>query len=407
MNGLPDPGGELDERDGGATRGDQGSTYRSRMWTAASRRGVPLATIIATVVVAVAVVDIDALVILLLWVLRTIILYCLIAGFVALLRSPVVRLVERVGVTHGGAVAIVFVVAVLAFVGVVVEFTVPLVHAVLGFAKDVPNLVDQAEKGRGRIGELLKRLHLQNWVKKNAPKVAGDIERSLKPAQAISVGTAAFSTVVGLATIAVLSLFFLLESRGIRAGLLGMFAPERARRIARVYTEASRSVTGYMLGDALTSVVAGVVVFITLVIVGVPYPLLLGLWVALVDLLPLVGGLLAGLPVAVIALFHSLPACVVVVIVFLAYQQIENHVLNPLVMSRTVRMNPLWVLLAVLVGATLGDRVGSGLGAFAGALIGIPFGGALQVVVRELRPGRIGAEDASPGAAGGDGAAVP
>ena len=72
---------------------------------------------------------------------------------------------------------------------------------------------------------------------------------------------------------------------------------------------------------------------------------------------------------------------------FLVYQQIENHILNPVIMSKTVRLNPLWVLLAVLVGATLGGRVGAGLGTFVGALIGIPVGGAIQVVVREIRKG--------------------
>ena len=126
----------------------------------------------------------------------------------------------------------------------------------------------------------------------------------------------------------------------------------------RVYHESSRSVTGYMFGNGLTSIIAGVIVFITLVILGVPYPGLLGLWVALVDLLPLVGGLLAGVPVAIVAAFHSLPALIVTVVVFLVYQQVENHLLNPMIMSKTVRLNPLWVLLAVLVGATLGaDRL--------------------------------------------------
>ena len=74
-------------------------------------------------------------------------------------------------------------------------------------------------------------------------------------------------------------------------------------------------------------------------------------------------------------------------IVFLVYQQVENHVLNPVIMSRTVRLNPFWVLIAVLVGATLGGRVAGGLGTFVGALIGIPLGGAIQVIVRELRRG--------------------
>ena len=142
-----------------------------------------------------------------------------------------------------------------------------------------------------------------------------------------------------------------------------------------------------MLGNGLTSVIAGVISGLTLAILGVPFALLLGVFVALVDLLPLVGGLLAGLPVVVIAAIHSVPAGIVMLIVFLVYQQIENHVLNPVIMSRTVQLNPFWVLIAVLVGATLGGKIAGGLGTFVGALIGIPIGGALQVIVRELRRG--------------------
>jgi predicted PurR-regulated permease PerM len=374
------------------------------MWSAAAARDVPLATILTTLLVAFAIFDLNALVILLLWVLRSIILYLVVALFLALLLSPPIRAVRRLGVAHGVDVTIVFVAAIVVFVGIVVLFTAPLVHAVTRFARDLPTLVRQAEHGRGRIGKLLQHFHLQRWVTQNAPKIAGDITKVLKPAQALSVGAAALSTLVALGTIAVLTLFLLLEVPNLRRAFLSLLSPARAERFVRVYSEASRSVTGYMLGNGLTSVVAGIVVFITLVVVGVPYPLLLGLWVALVDLLPLVGGLIAGVPVAVIALFHSVPAFIVVVVVFLVYQQIENHVLNPLIMSRTVRLNPLWVLLAVLIGATLGDRVGSGLGAFVGALIGIPVGGAVQVVVRELRSVRPDVEDEMRPAAGEPGA---
>jgi predicted PurR-regulated permease PerM len=174
--------------------------------------------------------------------------------------------------------------------------------------------------------------------------------------------------------------------------------PARAERVERTYREASRAVTGYMLGNILTSVIAGLIVLVTLFALGVPFPLLFGLWVALVDLLPLVGGLLAGVPTVFVAAIHSLPAGIVMVIVFLVYQQVENHVLNPVVMSKTVRLNPLWVLLAVLVGAKLGGTIGSSFGTFIGALIGIPAGGALQVIVRELR--RNPEAEPAPGAPG-------
>jgi predicted PurR-regulated permease PerM len=119
-------------------------------------------------------------------------------------------------------------------------------------------------------------------------------------------------------------------------------------------------------------------------ILGVPFALLWALWVALFDFLPMIGGAVAGIPTALFALTHSLSAFIVFAVVFLAYTQIENHILNPIVMSRTVRINPLLVLIAILVGANVGDLVGGFFGGFVGTLLAIPTAGALQVVVREL-----------------------
>jgi predicted PurR-regulated permease PerM len=128
----------------------------------------------------------------------------------------------------------------------------------------------------------------------------------------------------------------------------------------------------------------GLVVFVTMVILGVPFALLIGLWVALVAMIPLIGGLIAGAPAVALALLHSPTAGLVALIVFVGFQLVENHFIYPVVMSRTVRMNPLWVLLAVLIGANLGGVFGSTLGALTGALVAIPVGGAIQVVFREV-----------------------
>ncbi len=139
-----------------------------------------------------------------------------------------------------------------------------------------------------------------------------------------------------------------------------------------------------MLGNVLTSIIAGLVVFVTLLIVGVPFPFLWALWVALVDFLPMIGGALAGIPTVLFALGHSLTAGIVTLVVFLVYTQFENHVLNPVVMSRTVRVNPLLVLLSILVGASIGSWIGGVFGAFVAALLAIPAAGAVQVIVREV-----------------------
>ena len=155
--------------------------------------------------------------------------------------------------------------------------------------------------------------------------------------------------------------------------------------------DVGQAVTGYMLGNLATSLIAGVVIFATLRLTGVPFAVVLGIWVGIVDFLPLVGGLLAGVPTVAIALLHSLPAGIVTLVVFLIYQQIENHILNPIVMSRTVRLNPLWVLLAILAGAELGGIIGTTFGSLVGTLLAVPTASVLQVLAKDLwAPARIG-----------------
>ena len=200
----------------------------------------------------------------------------------------------------------------------------------------------------------------------------------------MTVGKGAASLLATLGTIFALIVLFLLEGPKMRQGLLKLMPPERAAYYTRVAREISQSATGYALGNLLTSLIAGVVVFVTLTVLGVPFPLLWALWVALVDFLPMVGGALAGIPTVLFALGHSLTAGIVTAAAFIAYQQIENHVLNPVVMSRTVNVNPLLVLLSLLVGTSIGDWVGGFFGSFVAALLSIPVAGALQVITREL-----------------------
>jgi hypothetical protein len=118
----------------------------------------------------------------------------------------------------------------------------------------------------------------------------------------------------------------------------------------------------------------------------------------------MVGGALAGIPTVLFALGHSLTAGIVTAIAFIAYQQIENHVLNPVVMSRTVKVNPLLVLLSLLVGTSIGDWVGGFFGSFVAALLSIPVAGALQVITREIWQATAwpGPPHSEPGPAGRD-----
>jgi len=282
---------------------------------------------------------------------------------------------------RGAAVAIVTLLATLVFIGLAVAFGYPLVNGITHLADALPGYIANAQHGRGWIGHLVTRYHIQDWVQRNTPKLVSYAQSLSKPA--LSIGAGAFSLVIELLTIFFLVLLLLIEAPKMRVWILSQMRPARAARVTAVSAEVNQAVAGYMLGNLLTSLIAGILVFVTLMILGVPYPLLWGLWVALVDFLPMIGGALAGIPTALFAFTHSLTAGIVTAIVFITYQQIENHILNPVIMSKTVKISPLLVLVAVLVGASLGSLVGGLFGGFVAALLAIPLAGALQVLVRE------------------------
>ncbi len=350
----------------------------ARLLKAADRRRVPLLTIVTTVAIVAATYLAGKLI----YRLRDIVLLILVAGFVSVLLNPIVGVLERRLVRRrGAAVGIVTLLALLFFIGLAAVFGYPLVNGITHLANRLPSYVASAQNGTGWIGHLARKYHILAWVQRNTPKLVAYAQSLSKPA--LSIGTAAFSLIIQLATIFVLVLMLLLEGPKMRRWILSQMRPSRAATTTRISGEVNSAVIGYMLGNFLTSLIAGIVVFVTLLVLGVPFPQLWGLWVGLVDFLPLVGGALAGIPTVLFAFGHSITAGIVTLVVFLVYTQVENHILNPVIMSKTVKISPLLVLLAVLVGASLGSLVGGVFGGFVAALLAIPLAGALQVLVRE------------------------
>ena len=351
-----------------------------RLRDAAARRGIPLATILVTV----GVVVVTYLAGKLAYRIRDVLLMIAIALFISLILNPMVGTLQRWGIRRRGwAVAIVAIWTVAVFVGLLAAFGYPLAHGVAHLSQKLPSYVKAAEQGQGPVGHLVTRFHLQAWVNRNAPKLQSLGGTLAKPA--LTAGKGAASLLATLATIFALIVLFLLEGPRLCQAVLSKLSPDRATYYSGVAREITQSATGYAFGNLLTSLIAGVVMFVTLTLLGVPFPLLWGLWVAIVDFLPMVGGALAGIPTVAFALFaDSLTAGIITAAAFIAYQQIENHVLNPVIMSKTTNVDPLIVLLSILIGTSIGDWVGGFFGSFVAALLSIPVAGALQVIIREL-----------------------
>jgi predicted PurR-regulated permease PerM len=150
--------------------------------------------------------------------------------------------------------------------------------------------------------------------------------------------------------------------------------PEQSRdRWRGIGHQIYRTVGGYITGNIFISVIAGVSSTLVLLGFGVPYAVALGLLVAILDLIPLAGATIAAIIVVSVAFIHSVPAGIVLLIFFVTYQQIENHIIQPIVYSRTVQLSPLAVLISVLIGAQLAGVLG--------ALAAIPVAGTFQVLL--------------------------
>lgn len=310
----------------------------------------------------------------LLWFLRAFVLDLILALIVALVLDPAVKLLYRLGIKRSFGSALVFIIALAIFLAILYLVTRPLYSAGVRFSHQLPSLVNQAQTGTGQFGSLIKRFHVDSYVQSNASKLTNLLTSS--SGTAIGAARKVLSGLVSVITIFLLALFIEIEAPRLYDAISILAGRSKRASLFRVRERLVKAITGFVLGNVATSLIAGIVVYVTLLLLGVPFAIVLAVWVALVDLLPLVGGLLAGIPTVLFALLHSVTAGIVAAVVFIVYQQIENHILNPLVMSRAVKLNPLWVLIAVLVGAHLFG--------FIGALIGIPAAATIQVVGGEI-----------------------
>jgi predicted PurR-regulated permease PerM len=305
-----------------------------------------------------------------------IITWILVAVFLALALNPAVEKFERRGMRRGYASATVFLLALAAIVGLGFLVLPPLVRQVTDFIQAVPDLVDDLVAGRGALGFLQRDYHIVDRIRSAIEEngVGGVLGVT---APAIAVAQSVFSVIIGSVAIAFLTYFMLLDGPRMVERFYA-FLPESARpRWERVGNEIYRTVGGYVTGNIFISIIAGLAALVALFAVGSSYSVALAVVVAILDLIPLAGATMAAIIVsAVVFVELGWVKGVIIVVFFLLYQQLENHVLQPIIYGRTVQLSPLIVLISVLIGAELAGILG--------ALAAIPVAGIVQAIGREL-----------------------
>jgi predicted PurR-regulated permease PerM len=309
---------------------------------------------------------------------RSVLIQLVIAIVLAMTLEPLVRTFERRGVRRGAAVGITFglvAAALLAFAYLVFQ---PLVTELEGFANNLPRLLRELTHGRGRLGFLEVRYHVVERAR-DAVKQHGVTGAT---GQTLGFVTNVVQTGGAIIFIAFLTLFVQLGGRQWFDSLVGFVPGAHRERVRRMGSGVSRAVGGYVTGNLLISVIAGTVTTLVLLATHVPYPVPLGLIVAVFDLVPLVGATIGTVVVGSVALTKGVSTAAIVVGAMIVYQQVENHTIQQLVYHRTVQLSALAISLSVAAGAELGGVVG--------ALLGIPAAGALKVLFGEFAAWRQG-----------------
>ncbi|MFG3581159.1 AI-2E family transporter [Micromonospora chersina] len=324
----------------------------------------------------------------LVWQTRRVLGWLVAAAFLAVALNPLVnRVQQRLVRRRAVAALLVFLAALVVLAALTVVLVVPLVSELTRFAHQAPDLLREARAGRGPVGELLERFHVRRYAEAHADefrRFGGQLGRST-----LGLARGAAQGVAGMLSVVVLAYLIVVQAPQITARTLALAGGgARAERLHRVGRDSARTITGYVSGNLLISLICGVLTFVVLLLTGVPYAAVVALLVAVADLIPMVGATLGAIVAGGAGFLHSPTAGVIVLVFFVVYQQFENHVLQPTIMSHAVQLNPLTVLVSVLAAAQLGGLVG--------ALLAIPAAGIAKILLREFVPATHAGPDQPP-----------
>ncbi len=303
---------------------------------------------------------------------RSVLILILVAGFLAVGLNPAVLWLQQRGLRRSLAVTLVLGLAV-AFVGAFLAIVgPPLARQATELVDELPAYAERLQQGNGVLADFERRFDLADRLRGAA--TGGAAQQAV--GGVLGVGAAVLGALISTLTVLILTLYFLANYDSVKNALYRLAPRSRRARVGLISDEVLHRTGGYVLGNLATSAVAGITTAIFLSIVGVPYAIALGMFVAIVDLIPLVGATIGAVAVTVVAFFVSVPAGLITFGYYMAYQQIENYVLVPRIMQRTVSVSPVTTVVAVLIGGSL-------LGVL-GALLAIPLAAAGQLVLSEI-----------------------
>jgi predicted PurR-regulated permease PerM len=302
---------------------------------------------------------------------RSVLILIGLAFFIAAGLDPVVVWLTRHGLRRWAAVTIV-ILALFALVGGFIAAAIPPVTAqTSALINELPRYVHQLQDHSSTLGRLNDKYHIEQRVTsllntKGTALVGG----------VIGAGQIVISTVSSIVLVGVMSIYFLVGMPQTKLFLYHLIPRSRRTRAVLIGDEIFTKVGGYVLGNVITSFIAGAGTFLWMLAWGIPYPALLGLLVFLLDLIPVIGSTVGGAIVTLVALTVSLPVAIATLIFYVAYRLAEDYLLVPRIIGHTVKVPALGGMVAIVIGGVVMGIIG--------ALIAIPVAAAIQLILEEV-----------------------
>jgi predicted PurR-regulated permease PerM len=308
--------------------------------------------------------------------LSSVLMLIIVALFLALGLDPVVQWLQSRGLRRGYAAAIVFLGVVAVFVGLIALVVPPVVKEATQLVDQAPDFVDNLLKNR-TVRDLDEQYGIVSRAQAELQKRATD--QSLWTSifgGVLGAGKAVVGGLFSAFTVLVLTLYFTASLPRVKASVYRMVPRTRRQRVSFLSEEISRRVGGYFLGQIAVATVNAICSYIMMMIVGIPYAAVLAVSVGVLGLIPMVGATLGAVLVVIVALFQSGTAALIVTVYYVIYQQVENYVVSPRIMQRTVSVPGAVTVVAALAGGTLLGVVG--------ALMAIPVAAGLLLLYQEV-----------------------
>ncbi|WP_372442835.1 AI-2E family transporter [Actinomadura barringtoniae] len=307
---------------------------------------------------------------------KSVIVMIVVALFLAVGLNPAVERLKKVGMPRTLAVATVFLGVILFFAGFVASLVQPVSEQTDQLRKNIPHYVQQLQDNK-TLAKWDKRYHLLEKAEKAVN--SNGFQQGLTDT-ATGIGKVALNGVFQTITILILTLYFLSSLPQIKTFFYQLAPRSRRARVALLGDEILDRIGGYVAGQFTIAFIAGVSTYIFLSVLDVKYATALALIVAVTDLIPLIGATIGAVIVCLVAFLtggdHSITHGIACIIFYVIYQQVENYVVYPRVMKRTVDVQPAVTIVAALVGAALLGVVG--------ALLAIPTAAAISLLIREV-----------------------